>query len=177
MKNANPIHDRFMRLAMYVHKRRNGATVYVRRKVQVQADPKTGQTVWTIQTWKIRHVVPLPVKIQRDAKMNAGAMTANRAIIQGGGYDTGARRFLFDCREVPADLVLAKDDWIVFNDRHYDIEVIQEYEFYTAWEVMGRELRGRREVIDEIHNPIKFAMDASDQLVLGSHAANQITHP
>jgi len=171
MKTANPIHDRFMRLALYVHKRRNGATVLVRRKVQVQADTKTGQTEWTIKTWKVKRVIILPAKNQREVRQNAGAMTANRSIIQGSSFDTGGRHFLFDRREVPSDLVLERDDWIVFNDRHYDIESITEYEFDTAWLVIGKELKGRVEVIDEIHNPWRPRLDASDQLTLNDNPA------
>jgi hypothetical protein len=166
MKNANPIHDRFMRLAMYVHKRRNGVTVYVRRKLQVVTDPKTGQTAWTITTWKVNRVTVLPAKYHREDKRNVGAMAANRAIVQGGGFDTGSRRFLFDGRELPADLVLEKDDWIVFNDRHYDIDTITEYECSTAFEVAAKELQGRVEVIDGTHNPLVLAPDITDTLDL-----------
>jgi len=143
--------------------------VFVRRKVQVQADTTTGQTAWTIKTWKVKRVVILPAKNQREVRQNAGAMTANRAIIQGSSFDTGGRQFLFDRRGVPSDLVLQRDDWIVFNDRHYDIESITEYEFDTAWVVLGKELKGRVEVIDEIHNPWKTRLDANDQLPLDDH--------
>ena len=177
MKNANPIHNRFMRLAMYNHKRRNGATVFVRRKVQVEADPKTGQTAWIIKTWKVKRVVILPAKLKREDKRNMGALAANRAIVQGGGYDTSDRHFIFDRREVPADLVIKKDDWIVFNDRHYDIDTIEEYEFATAWRVTGKELVGRNEVIDEIHERQTFVVDLSDQLTLTDHAVKSVTHP
>ena len=62
MNNANAIHNRFMRLAMYVHKRQHGATVVVRRKVQVQADPKTGADAMADQAWKVPRVVVLPEK-------------------------------------------------------------------------------------------------------------------
>ena len=177
MKNFNPIHNRFMRLALYVHKRRNGATVYVRRKVQVVSDSETGQTEWTVMTWKVRRVAVLPAKYQRENKMNAAAMTANRAIVQGGGYDTSGRHFLFDRCEVPADLVLKKDDWIVFNDRHYDIDSIVEYEYDTAWLVTAKELKGRIESIVDIHNPLHVQLTAGDQLVLADCAAEIKTRP
>ena len=83
-----------MRLAMYVHKRQHGVTVVVRRKLQVQADPTTGQTQWQITQWKVQRVVVLPEKRQREVRQNAGAMAANRAIIQGSSFDTGGRHFL-----------------------------------------------------------------------------------
>ena len=117
----------------------------------------------------VLRVVVMPEKRQREVRQNAAAMAANRTIIQGSSFDTGDRQFLFDRRGVPSDLVLQRDDWIVFNDRHYDIESITEYEFDTAWVVLGKELKGRVEVIDEIHNPWKTRLDANDQLPLDDH--------
>ncbi len=147
--NSNPIHDRFVRLSMYIHKRQHGARVVVRRKV-VHTDPETGQAYWSINQWKVRRAVVLPAKTQREVRQNAGAMTANRAIIQGSSFDTSGRHFLFDRSDVPADLVLQKDDLIVFNNRHYDIESVAEYEYDTAWLVIAKELKGRFEDSSEI---------------------------
>ena len=170
MNNANAIHNRFMRLALYVHKRQHGATVVVRRKVQVQANPETGETQWQISQWKVQRVVVLPAKNQREVRQNAGAMTANRAIVQGSSLDTGGRRFIFDRRDLPPGLVLQKDDWIVFNRRHYDIESITDYEYDTAWLVIGKELKGRIEVCDMR----TIRISASDQLALED---NVVTNP
>jgi hypothetical protein len=101
--------------------------------------------------------------------MNAAAMTANRAIAQGGAYDTGTRHFLFDRREVPRDLDLKKDDWIVFDDKHYDIQSVEDYGFKTGWLVVAKELKGRLEVIDEIHDPQRLPLEAADRLALHDH--------
>jgi hypothetical protein len=172
MENVNPIHNRFMKLALYVNKRRNGVTVFVRRKLHVVADPKTGESQWTIKTWRIKRVVILPATYRREAKMNAGAMAANRAIVQGGGYDTSVRHFILDRHEVPSDLDLKKDDWIAFNDKHYDVESVVDYEFGAAWLVSAKELKGRLEVIDEIHNPLHLNLDVADQLVIDDEIHN-----
>jgi hypothetical protein len=165
MSKANPLHNRFMRLSLYIHKRQHGATVVVRRKAQVQTDPRTGETYWQIKQWKIKRVVVLPAKTQREVRQNAGAMTANRAIVQGSSFDTSGRQFLIDRHDVPADLVLAKDDWIVFNDRHYDIESITEYEYDTAWLVIAKELKGR------IESAREYRVAAADGLALCSNPA------
>ena len=68
------------------------------------------------------------------------------------------------------DLVLQKDDWIVFNRRHYDIESITDYEYDTAWLVIGKELKGRIEVCDMR----TIRISASDQLALED---NVVTNP
>ena len=172
MNNANAIHNRFLRLSMYVHKRQHGAAVVVRRKVQVQSDPETGATQWQIKAWKIPRVIVLPEKRQREVRQNAGAMAANRAIIQGSSFDTGGRHFLFDRREVPPDLVLQKDDWIVFNNRHYDIESIADYEYDTAWLVIAKELKGRVEDCNLRMRTIRVSV--ADQLTLQD---NPVTNP
>ena len=162
MSSANPIHNRFMRLSMYIHERQHGVTLVVRRKLAVVASTETGQTTWTITQWKIPRVVVLPEKRQREVRQNAGAMAANRAIIQGSSFDTGGRHFLFDRSEVPCDLLLKKDDWIVFNDRHYDIESVTDYEYHRAWLVIAKELQGRVEVC----NMRITRLSTSDQLAI-----------
>jgi hypothetical protein len=162
MRNANATQNRFMRLALYVHQRQHGASVVVRRKVKVEANPATGETHWQIRQWRVPRVCVLTQKTQREVKFNAGAMTANRSIVQGSSLDTGIRHFLFDRRLVPADLVLTVDDWIVFHDRHYDIKDITEYEYDTGWLVTAKELKGRVERAEVI------LLDAADRLVLDS---------
>ena len=82
---CNPIHNRFMRLAMYVHKRQHGVTVVVRRKLQVQADTTTGQTQWDITQWKVRRLVVLP----REASAGGAAERG------GDGGQPGDRARLF----------------------------------------------------------------------------------
>ena len=145
-------------------------TVVVRRKLQVQADTTTGQTQWDVTQWKVRCVAVLPEKRQREVRQNAGAMAANRAIVQGSSFDTGGRHFLFDRSEVPCDLMLKKDDWIVFNDRHYDIESVTDYEYHRAWLVIAKELQGRVEVCDMQ----TIRVSTADQLVIQD---NTLTSP
>ena len=102
MYQANPIHNRFMRLSMYIHERQHGVTLVVRRKLAVVASTETGQTTWTITQWKIPRVVVLPEKRQREVRQNAGAMAANRAIMQGSSSTPAAGTFCSIARRFPA---------------------------------------------------------------------------
>ena len=123
--NSNPIHDRFVRLSMYVHKRQHGATGGGTSQGQSHTDPDDRPDALGRSTqWKVRRVVVLPGEAQREVRQNAGAMTANRAIIQGSSFDTGGRHFLLTAATCPRTWCCKKDDWIVFNDRHYDIESV-----------------------------------------------------
>ena len=56
-------------------------------------------------------------------------------------YDVGMRTFIIDRRDAEFS-TLKNDDWIVYNNKRYDIKAIQEFEQETAWLIVARELEG-----------------------------------
>ncbi len=143
---------------IYAMKRQYGALILIRRKLSAPADPKTGNAAASVQTWLVRRAPVLPEDISRDAKQSISLITAQKQMVQGGGFDVGKRTFLIDWKDMPRDFTLQKDDWIVFDNRHYDIDTISEYGYKAAWIVVAKELRGRSEGMDII------APDATDYL-------------
>jgi hypothetical protein len=136
---------------LYAMKRQYGAPILVRRALASTADPKTGDSVLTVQTLRVRRAVVLEGVVTRNAKQSISLVTAQKQMVMGGGFDVGKRTFIIDRKDVPRDFVLAKDDWIVFDNRHFDIDTLKEYEFRTAWVVIGKELTGRVEGMDDYH--------------------------
>jgi len=151
---------------LYAMKRQYGAMVLIRRKTAATADPKTGATASTVQTLRVRRAVVLQGVVTRDAKQSISLITAQKQMVQGGGFDVGKRTFIIDRRDVPPDFTLQKDDWIVFDSKHFDIDTLTEYEYHTAWVVIGKELRGRTEGMD-LHFPT-----AGDDLVPADAASH-----
>jgi len=135
---------------IYAMKRQYGAPILLRRKGNVTADPKTGTPTYENHTWLIRRAAVLPEEVTRDAKQSISLITAQKQMVQGGGFDVGKRTFLIDARDLPKGHTVEKDDWIVFDDRHYDIDTINEYAYKSAWIIVGKELRGRTEGMDII---------------------------
>jgi len=133
---------------IYAMKRQYGAPILIRRKGNVSADPKTGTPTVENCTWLIRRAAVMPEEVTRDAKQSISLITAQKQMVQGGGFDVGKRTFLIDARDLPKGFMIEKDDWIVFDDRHYDIDNINEYGYKSAWIVVGKELRGRTESMD-----------------------------
>jgi hypothetical protein len=133
---------------IYAMKRQYGAMILIRRRTAADADPKTGVATSAVQTVRIRRAVVLQGVVTRDAKQSISLITAQKQMVQGGGFDVGKRTFIIDREDAPGDFVLQKDDWIVFDNRHFDIDSLTEYEFNTAWVVVGKELRGRVEGMD-----------------------------
>jgi hypothetical protein len=64
--------------------------------------------------------------------------------VYGGTYDAGTRMFIVDTRDVPKDFEFTNDDWIVYNNRRYDIKTIEEFEQRTAWTIVAKEVAGVR---------------------------------
>ncbi|MFY9646682.1 MAG: hypothetical protein WAK29_15990 [Terriglobales bacterium] len=147
---------------IYAMKRQYGALILIRRKTMADADPKTGVTSLAIQTVRIQRAVVLQGVVTRDAKQSISLITAQKQMIQGGGFDVGKRTFIIDRKDAPRGYTLQKDDWIVFDNKHYDIDTLTEYEFSTAWVVIGKELRGRVEGMDTYHLTATNALTLAD---------------
>lgn len=109
---------------------------------------ETGAKTQTKTVTVVRVAIVLPAKVTRGVVQTISMISANKAFVYGGNYDSRARTFIIDRRDAP-DLTLKDDDWLVFNGRKYEIKSIQEFEYDTAWVVVGRELIG--EVPEQIH--------------------------
>jgi len=96
----------------------------------------------------INRVIVLPAKISRDIVQSISQISANKAFVYGGSYDSRTRTFIIDRRKCPSISELKNDDWFVFNGRKYEIKDIQEFEFDTAWVVTARHQLG--DVFEEI---------------------------
>ena len=79
--------------------------------------------------------------VTRDAKQSISLITAQKQMVQGGGFDVGKRTFIIDRKDVPRDFVLRKDDWIVFDNKHYDIDTAHRIRIQHG---MGRHRQGTR---------------------------------
>ena len=151
---------------IYAMKRQYGAMILLRRKQTSSADPKTGVAHTVIQTCLVRRAAVLPEEITRDAKQSISLITAQKQMVQGGGFDVGKRVFLIDAKDLPPGFVVEKDDWVVFDNRHYDIDSINEYAYRAAWIVVGKEIRGRTEGMDILQ------ADATETLTTADRATN-----
>ena len=152
---------------IYAMKRQYGAPIIIRRKGNVSADPKTGKPTVENHTWLIRRAAVMPEEVTRDAKQSISLITAQKQMVQGGGFDVGKRTFLIDARDLPKGFMIEKDDWIVFDDRHYDIDSINEYAYKSAWIIVGKELRGRTENMDIL------SLAAADTMTPTDNAASE----
>lgn len=111
------------------------------------SDPRTGAKATTKSVTIVRRAIVLPGTIDRIEVRSIPFVSANKATVVGGQYDTALRDFIVDRRDVPA-LELTEDDWIVFDRRKYAIRTFDDY-FGVAWLITARAIVG--EVPEQVH--------------------------
>lgn len=112
----------------------------------------------------IRRGIVVPGKSVRDVERSISIISANKTFVTGGTYDTTARLFIVDRVDAP-NLNLTESDWIVFNNRRFEVKEFQEYEFDSAWVIAGRAIEG------EIPEQIRLL--AADNLIQLDQSSEQ----
>jgi hypothetical protein len=134
--------NRQIQRVLYALKRQYGGAIVVYQNQSVATDPKTGEVTRTKTAVRIQRAVVLPVTISREVKQAISVISANKMAVSGGsGFETGKRLFIIDRRDAPT-LTLTASDWIGYDGRRYAIESFEEYEFSSAWIVVGKALIG-----------------------------------
>jgi len=141
--------NRMIRQTLYSLKRQYGGTVSVYRLSDAQTDVRTGRKTIDKDVFVVRRAVILPVKVSREVIQSISQISANKAFVYGGSFDSGLRKFIIDARDLPEGFELTSDDWLVYNGRRYEIKAIWEFEFGAAWIVVGKELMGR--IAEQVH--------------------------
>lgn len=136
--------NRFLRKTLYSLKRQYGGRVDVYKLGSTDTDYETGVKTYARSMITVSKCIVLPVKIQREAVQSISVISANKTFVYGGTYDAGSRMFIIDARDLPDGYEIVNDDWLVYNDRRYDIKDITEFEQHTGWVITGREVRGVR---------------------------------
>jgi hypothetical protein len=104
----------------------------------------------------VKRGIILPGKSIRDIKHNISMISANKTFVFGGTYDKTARTFIVDRVDAP-NLDLTMSDYIIYNDKRYEVREFQEFEFDSAWIIATQAIEG------EVPNQIRLL--AADDLL------------
>jgi hypothetical protein len=132
-----------IKAALYeLKKQYGGGPVSIYSLGSTTTDLETGVKTVSKSVTVIRSAIILPARISRDVVQTISQISANKAFVYGGGYDSRTRTFIIDRSDCPNLDELKEDDWLVFNNRKYEIKTIQEFEIDTAWVVIARHQLG-----------------------------------
>jgi hypothetical protein len=140
MSDLNPV----IAQALYTLKRSYGAPVDIYVQGAITTDTTTGSRAVAKTVYPIDVAIVLPAKLSRNDKRSISLISSNKAMVQGGFYDTTTRRFIIDRSDVPDLDKLTENDWLVFKGRKYQFESIQEFEDDAAWVITGKAVIGER---------------------------------
>ena len=148
---------------LYMLKRQYGGTICIYQMGDATVDHLTGVKTIPRTTTIVKRAIVLPVKVAREVVKNISVISANKAFIVGGNFDTGTRMFIIEKTDAP-NLELGESDWIMYRNKRYEIKGFEEYEFDKAWVVVGKQLKG--EIPSQIHllaadNLIRLTQSAS----------------
>ncbi len=134
--------NRRIRQALYVLKRAFGSTVVLHKLTSASTSYTTGTKTSTSTTVTIHRCIVLPVKLLRDVIQTVSEISANKSFAYGGSFDSGTREFVIDARDLVNGYEISLDDWIIYDDRRYEIKNIEKLEQNTGWHVTGKMILG-----------------------------------
>jgi len=138
---------RSLRLTLYTLKRSFGGTVYVYTLLDAETDYATGIKTSTQQVTRVPRAIVLPIKVQREQIQSLSIISANKAFVYGGTYDSGTRLFVLDARDVESDFELKLDDWLVYDNQRFSLKSIEKLELNSGWLIVGK-------AVEEAHPPL-----------------------
>jgi len=148
MYPAERIQRRMMRQVLYSLKRQYGGTIDIYTINSSATDQETGMTTIGKDVVRVDRAIVLPARLTREVRKSISQISANKMFVVGGTYDAGRRIFILDRLDTP-DLTLTNNSYLVYRNRKYEFESVEEFEFESAWSIVGRELVG--EVPEQIH--------------------------
>lgn len=153
--NVNRSLNQRIRQALYaLEKDYGGGPFHIYTLTSAEVDAETGEKVIVKDVTVINRVIVLPAKVSRDVIQSISQISANKAFVYGGSFDSRTRTFIIDRRKCPGISELKNDDWVVFGGRKYEIKDIQEFEFDTAWVITARHQLG-----DEFEEIFRLSSD------------------
>lgn len=132
------------RAALYSLKRLYGGgpvSIYTQLGSEVNLD--TGVRSIDKDVTVVQRVIILPSKVARQVVRSISQISANKAFVEGGYFDTETRMFIIDRNDAPG-LSVRLDDWLVYEDRKFEIKDIQEFEFDAGYAIIARHQVGER---------------------------------
>lgn len=131
-----------IRQTMYMLKRYYGnGPVSIYQQTSSSVDLDSGVKTVVKDVTVLERVIILPVKMKREVLQSISQISADKSFVYGGFFDSGTRMFIIDRRDA-RELVMKKDNWLVYRGRRYEIVSIQDFEFDTAYVVIAKEQLG-----------------------------------
>jgi len=137
---------RQLKKVIYKLKREFGQKMHVRKVVRTTSNTQTGRIERDYRTVVVNYGILLPRRIQRDFAYDLSFIAANKNFTYGGHYDINDRGIIFDADDIPKDMVITNDDYILIGDRQYRVREVMEPDGDSLYVLKVRRVTGQPEV-------------------------------
>jgi len=107
--------------------------VDVYRLISTEVDPRTGVKTVVKDVFRLKRGIILPSRITLTEIRGISLISANKRLVQGGQFESQSQKVIIDRSDVPDDLQLTTDDWIVVDSLRHDIKHVDSLEFDAGW--------------------------------------------
>jgi len=107
---------------------------------------ETGEKDISYLTAHIARAIVQPARTSRSFVYDLAYISANKDFTSGGFFDATDRRVIIDAADLPADWELDNDQFVIFDNRRFDIKGFYEFEANMGFILMLRETKGQKMV-------------------------------
>lgn len=136
----------YIRATLYRMKRSYGLPIDLCQQTLGQTDLQTGEKDISYMKVSIPRAIIQPARTSRSFVYDLAYISANKDFTSGGFFDVSDRRIILDAADLPADWELDNDQFIIYNNRRYDIKGFYEFEADMGFILMVRETKGQKMV-------------------------------
>lgn len=140
MNTKNKYH--YMKHILYKLKMQFGDNIQIYTPETKILNTQTGVTVQPYSLINIQRAIPTPSKLNTIFKYSKSFVSTNRQFAEGGFFDTEIKDFLIDAKDLPSGFVLTTQQYIIHQDKRYNIKEIDNIGNGTAYIVIAQQTLG-----------------------------------
>jgi len=125
-------------------KRSYGLPIDLCQQTLGQTNLETGEKDITYMKAHIARAIVQPARTSRSFVYDLAYISANKDFTTGGFFDASDRRVIIDAADLPTDWELDNDQFVIFNNRRYDIKSFYEFESNMGFILVLRETKGQK---------------------------------
>ena len=136
----------YIRATLYRMKRSYGLPIDICQQTLGQTNLETGEKDITYMKAHIARAIVQPARSTRSFVYDLAYISANKDFTEGGFFDSTDRRVIIDAADLPVDWELDNDQFVVYDNRRFDIKGFYEFEANMGFILLLRETKGQKMV-------------------------------
>lgn len=136
----------YIRATLYRMKRLYGLPIDLCQSILGTTNLATGEKDISYLKVHIARAIVQPARTSRSFVYDLAYISANKDFTSGGFFDSSDRRVIIDAADLPADWELDNNQFVIFNNRRFDVKGFYEFEANMGFILMLRETKGQKMV-------------------------------